>query len=215
MKEAERLTLLVEELLVLARLDAGQERGPTETVCLNELAQEAARRHESSARERHVSVTLEASPSVHAMVARGSVSLVLVNLLDNALKSSPLGSHVSLRLATQADQATPSVADTGPVLQRNELARLFERFYRGSAARAGAAPGGRSGSGAFAGHRAGPGREHRSRQRRPAAGQCSRSGAATPLTHRVPPEGSIRVRASYRARGNPRHVGTLGTLRTD
>lgn len=141
MEEAERLTLLVEDLLVLARLDAGQERGPTEIVCLNELVHEAAGRLESAARERQVHITIEPSAVVNAMVARGPASLVLANLLDNALEFSPPGGGVSLRLAADGAQATLSVTDTGPGLQLDELAHLFERFYRGSAARSGEAPG--------------------------------------------------------------------------
>lgn len=139
--EAERLTLLVDELLVLARLDAGQERGPTETVCLNELAQDAARRLDSTARQRQVRINLEHAPRVNAMVARGPVSLVLANLLDNALKFSPAGSSVTLRVAAVGLQAVVSVADTGPGLQADELPHLFDRFYRGAAARASGVPG--------------------------------------------------------------------------
>ena len=141
MEEAERLTLLVEELLALARLDAGQERGPTETVCLNELAEEAARRLESTADGRQVAIGIEPSPRVNARVARGPARLVLANLLDNALKFSPPGARVSMRLATDGAQATLSVSDTGPGVQHDELAHVFERFYRGSAARANGAPG--------------------------------------------------------------------------
>jgi two-component system OmpR family sensor kinase len=141
MEEAERLTLLVEELLALARLDAGQERGPAETVCLNELMQEAAQRSEPTARERDVAIAIEASPVVNARVARGAASLVLANLLDNALKFSPPGSRVRLAATEQGAHALLSVSDTGPGLQRDELDRVFERFYRGSAARAGGAPG--------------------------------------------------------------------------
>ena len=141
MEEAERLTLLVEELLVLARLDAGQERGPTETVCLNELAQDAARRLDSTARQRQVHIILEHAPRVNAMVARGPASLVLANLLDNALKFSPAGSSVTLRVAAVGAHAVVSVADTGPGLQADELPHLFDRFYRGTAARASGVPG--------------------------------------------------------------------------
>jgi len=141
LEEAERLTLLVDELLVLARLDAGQERGPTETVCLNELAQDAARRLDSTARQRQVHINLEHAPRVNALVARGPASLVLANLLDNALKFSPAGSSVTLRVAAEGAHAVVSVADTGPGLQADELPHLFDRFYRGAAARASGAPG--------------------------------------------------------------------------
>jgi two-component system OmpR family sensor kinase len=142
LEEVERLTLLVEELLVLARLDAGQERGPAETVSLNTLAEEAVRRMEPMARERDVHVVLEPAPPITASVARGPASLVLANLLDNAVKFSAPGGQVTVSLAATGDgQAQMSVADAGPGISITEMPYLFERFYRGSSARAGAAPG--------------------------------------------------------------------------
>ena len=87
-EEVERLTLLVEELLVLARLDAGQERGPAEAVSLNTLAEEAVRRQEPMAREHQVRIVLDPAPPVTAAFPRGPASLVLANLLDNAVKFS-------------------------------------------------------------------------------------------------------------------------------
>jgi two-component system OmpR family sensor kinase len=140
-EEVERLTLLVEELLVLARLDAGQERGPTETVSLNTLAEEAVRRLEPMAREHQVRIVLDPAPPVTAAVARGPASLVLANLLDNAVKFSVPQGCVTVRLATDGAHAVISVSDDGPGISISELPYLFERFFRGSAARAGAAPG--------------------------------------------------------------------------
>ncbi len=141
LEEVERLTVLVEELLVLARLDAGQERGAVETVSLNRLAEKAIRRLDPMARERQVRLVLEASPPVAAVVARGAASLVLANLLDNALKFSPPDSTVSVGLATEAGAAVVSVSDRGPGVRADELPHLFERFYRGGAARSDATPG--------------------------------------------------------------------------
>ena len=96
LEEVESLTLLVEELLVLARIDAGQERDAAEKVSLNMLAEDAVRRLEPMARERRLSLVLEPSPPVAARVARGAASLALANLLDNALKFSPPGTVVSV-----------------------------------------------------------------------------------------------------------------------
>ena len=106
-----------------------------------ELAEDAVRRLESTARERQLAVTLTPAPRVRARVARGPASLVLANLLDNALKFAPPGSVVRVRIATDGSQALLSVTDTGPGLQGDDLAHLFERFYRGSAGRAGGASG--------------------------------------------------------------------------
>ncbi|MDQ0080821.1 two-component system OmpR family sensor kinase [Variovorax boronicumulans] len=137
LEEVESLTLLVEELLVLARLDAGQERDAAETVSLNVLAEEAVRRLEPMARERRLEISLEPAPPVAARVARGAASLALANLLDNALKFSPAGTtvRVSLRADVEVNEAVISVADSGPGIRGDELPHLFERFYRGATAR--------------------------------------------------------------------------------
>jgi two-component system OmpR family sensor kinase len=141
MEEVERLTLLVEELLVLARIDAGQERGPVETVSLNALAEEAVRRVQPLAQDHDVRVVLEPAPPVAASVARGPASLVLANLLSNAVKFSGQRGQVTVRLRVEESAVLISVADSGPGLGVMERPYLFDRFYRGSAARAGGIPG--------------------------------------------------------------------------
>ncbi|SCK12885.1 two-component system, OmpR family, sensor kinase [Variovorax sp. HW608] len=141
MEEVERLTLLVEELLLLARLDTGQEHVSTESVTLNQLAEAAVRRLESRARERQVALVVEPSAPVVAHIGRGPADLVLANLLDNALKFSSPGGRVTVRVAKEGQEALMSVADAGPGLRDVEMSRLFDRFFRGSAARRDGAPG--------------------------------------------------------------------------
>jgi two-component system OmpR family sensor kinase len=155
LEEVERLSLLVEELLALARLDAGQERGRSERVLLNTLALEAVRRMEPIARARDVRLEIEAPAPVHAKVAAGLVSLVLDNLLDNAVKFSPVGGCVTVQIDVEhhgveepgasnpeaAVHALLRVRDRGPGIRTDELLRVFERFYRGPSARAGSTPG--------------------------------------------------------------------------
>jgi two-component system OmpR family sensor kinase len=141
LEEVERLTLLVEELLVLARIDAGQEQGGAERVVLNGLVEEALVRMKPIASAREVSVALDAAGSVRARVAPGSAGLVLDNLLDNAIKFSPIGARVVVRLSVDGTDAVLRVIDQGPGIRRDELERVFERFYRGPSARAGSTPG--------------------------------------------------------------------------
>jgi two-component system OmpR family sensor kinase len=141
MEEVERLTLLVEELLMLARIDAGLERGPAEAVSLSELAREVARRFHAISKEKNVRIVIEPSSPVTAKVGRGPADLVLANLIDNALKFSPAGAQVMVRIGEDDGAAVMSVADAGPGLRAGESTRLFDRFYRGSAARAANAPG--------------------------------------------------------------------------
>jgi two-component system OmpR family sensor kinase len=136
-EEVERLTLLVEELLALAQLDAGRQRGAAESVSLNALAEEAVQRIARRAGERQIQLVLEPAAPVAARVARGPASLVLVNLLDNAVKFSVAGGRVTLRLGIEEAHAVIRVADQGPGLTRTEIPYLFDRFFRGSAARGG------------------------------------------------------------------------------
>jgi two-component system OmpR family sensor kinase len=135
--EVERLTMLVEELLMLARLDAGEERGPVEPMALNVLAEDAVRRMRGPARDRQVEIVLDIVTRVAARVAPAPASLVLANLLDNAVKFSPPGGKVTVRVAADGDAAVLSVADEGPGIADADLPFLFDRFYRGASARAG------------------------------------------------------------------------------
>jgi two-component system, OmpR family, sensor kinase len=66
---------------------------------------------------------------------------VLANPLDNAIKFSTTGSAVTVRVAIDAQDAVLSVADAGPGISKDDLPHLFERFYRGSSARAAEAHG--------------------------------------------------------------------------
>ena len=76
-----------------------------------------------------------------ADIGRGPASLVIANLIDNAVKFSPAGGRVTVSLATADAEAVVSVTDEGPGIQREELPHVFERFYRGQAARTSQSPG--------------------------------------------------------------------------
>jgi two-component system OmpR family sensor kinase len=140
-EEVQRLTVLVDELLMLARLDARQPVAEVGTVALDRLVHAAVQRLQGHARERHVELVAEPTPHVVARIGHGAADLVLANLLDNALKFSTPGGRVTVSLSADAQVACLSVADTGPGIAAGELPHLFERFFRGSAARAGVAPG--------------------------------------------------------------------------
>jgi two-component system OmpR family sensor kinase len=141
LEEVRRLTMLVEELLALARLDAGGERGPVERVALDSVIREVAQRYEQQARERAVHIDASASTRVVAQIGQGPASLVVANLIDNAVKFSPAGGAVTVRVSESGAEALVAITDDGPGIQQDELPRVFERFYRGRNARTGAAPG--------------------------------------------------------------------------
>jgi len=142
MEEVERLTLLVEELLALARYDAGQDRDASAATSIGEIAAAAIGRAQATALQRQVRLTLQAaSTPVLAAIGEGAATLIVVNLLENAVKFTPAGGAVEVRVWRDGEYACLSVSDSGPGIGIDELPHLFERFYRGASARSGAAAG--------------------------------------------------------------------------
>lgn len=134
--EAERMGLLVEDLLMLARLDAKRplDRGQVDLLSLAgdavHNAQALAARQQS---DRRRPITLEVRPGVGTMDVTGDearLRQVLANLLGNALAHTPVTAAVMVRLTPSADEVRIDVIDTGPGLTPEAAARVFERFYR-------------------------------------------------------------------------------------
>ncbi|MFI2646293.1 ATP-binding protein [Micromonospora fulviviridis] len=134
--EASRMGLLVEDLLLLARMD--RERpialAPVELPVLASDAVQAAR-----AVEPDRAITLEIEPGAGPLVVLGDdarLRQVIGNLMTNALTHTPPDAAVTLRLrAEPGNLAVVEVADTGPGLTPEQAERVFERFYRVDAAR--------------------------------------------------------------------------------
>ena len=122
--EVDRLSALVDELLALARADAGV--APAESV---DLAAAAAARLEAwrpAAEEVH----LELDAPARARVGADRVTQVVDNLLSNALRHAPESSVVTVRVARSGPFAELTVSDRGPGLTAEQKARAFDRFWR-------------------------------------------------------------------------------------
>ena len=130
-RESERMTVLVEDLLLLARLDEGRplEREPVE---LDEVVTEAV--DAAVAVDPDRPVDLEADPVV-VLGDRDRLRQVLDNLLSNVRAHTPPGSPVRVRVGSENGLAVVEVADSGPGMTSEEAARVFERFYRSDSSR--------------------------------------------------------------------------------
>jgi two-component system, OmpR family, sensor kinase len=130
--EAARMGILVDDLLLLARLDQGRplEREPVD---LGLVARDAAESARAIDRDREITVEVDGSPSV--LGDEGRLRQVVDNLLDNARVHTPPGSPVDVRVERRGDDVLLSVRDQGPGLPPEVAARVFERFYRGDPAR--------------------------------------------------------------------------------
>jgi two-component system sensor histidine kinase KdpD len=134
-KESDRLARLVENLLQMTRLSSGGVAVAKEWHPVEEVIGSALRRLDRALHERRIDVHLpEATPLgfFDALL----VEQVLINLLDNAIKYSPDNSPIEVRVTGGDAGLVLEVADRGRGLAPEDLGQLFEKFYRGRAARA-------------------------------------------------------------------------------
>jgi len=131
------LTRLVEDLRTLALVDAGQlalERTPTDFPA---LVQRMVDRLTPTASAHQVKLSLElpAAPAAPISLDPLRVEQILGNLLSNALRHTPEGGQISLKVAPAGNGVSLSVRDTGAGIPAEALPHLFERFYRADKAR--------------------------------------------------------------------------------
>lgn len=134
--QCRRLGKLIEQLLELAKLDAGQVNYAPEPFQLAELVHDVAHKFELSAKRVGVDLRIE-HPTSMPMVL-GDIQLlerVLDNLLENALRYVAGGGHVAVRLLPQASSVRVEVHDSGPGIPASDRERIFDRFYRGDKSR--------------------------------------------------------------------------------
>jgi signal transduction histidine kinase len=130
-RNAYRLLRLIDDLLDLARLDVGGMRLHVAELDLLELANRVAAAARPAADVRQIALQVEASEQ--ELLVYGDphrLEIVLTNLLGNALKFSPDGSRITLRVWAEGEQLGVDVADNGPGIPEAELERIFDRFYQ-------------------------------------------------------------------------------------
>lgn len=123
----DRATRLVSQLLTLARLDPDVASHHYSRVDLNAVARAVAREFEANARGRGVALHIEGAPATIDGDAQ-ALEILVRNLLDNALRHSPVGGRVTV--TTQTAPPTLIVADNGPGIPASEREKVFARFYR-------------------------------------------------------------------------------------
>jgi two-component system, OmpR family, phosphate regulon sensor histidine kinase PhoR len=137
--EVHYLSELVEELLELSLLESGQTLMTIEPTKAETLVREAMARMLTLAQRRRVQLSTDIQQE-STLVAADSrqITRVLVNLVHNAIKFTPLGGKITIGTALQANDLTQRffVHDTGVGIRSEELPRIFERFYKTDRARA-------------------------------------------------------------------------------
>jgi signal transduction histidine kinase len=133
--EAERVGGIVDNLLTLARADAGEWPIARDRIYLDDVVIEAVDSVRVLAERRGVEVEVTEFEEAQVDADPALLRQLIVIMLDNAVKFTPSGGRVSLRVGVENGRATVLVDDTGVGIPEEELPRIFDRFYRGGQAR--------------------------------------------------------------------------------
>jgi len=130
LEEVDRLAKIVEGLLALSRLDTGEAKTEWVRFDLAELAATTADQMSLLAEDKNITVSCECPRGVTVEGDRSRLKQVVVNLLDNAIKYTPNGGQVRLKIAAEGGHAILTVTDDGIGIPPEALPHVFKRFYR-------------------------------------------------------------------------------------
>src|SRR6266478_1156795 len=135
-RHSKRLDLLAEDLLILAQLESANPNLQLDDVDLSSFFGELIRDWEKKLANKQLNVTVDVAPDLPTIRAdRGRLQEALYNLLDNAVKYSRERGEITLMARRSEQQIVLSVSDNGIGISKEDLPRIFERFYRVDKAR--------------------------------------------------------------------------------
>ncbi|HEY7448932.1 MAG TPA: ATP-binding protein [Vicinamibacterales bacterium] len=130
LEEVDRLSGLVDRLLVLSRAETGHAKLAVEAVDLRELAENVVAHLGVLAEEKQQSIHVDASGAPRCFGDRMMLRQALINLVDNAIKYSPVGGQISIRASESPAGAILDVSDNGPGIGSESPSLIFDRYYR-------------------------------------------------------------------------------------
>lgn len=129
------ITGMVEELLLLARIESGQEDDAGAHCNAQQLLEAVASAHRSAADAKKIQLALDNTLPVEIRLSERAGKLILNNFLENALKFTGHGGEIRLSASMDGQQLQIRVQDSGPGIAEQDLPHIFERFYRGQHAK--------------------------------------------------------------------------------
>ena len=133
--EARRLSRIVDDMLALARADAGAHPLQREELYINDLIEECCRVVQTLAASKNISVRCGSLPDIEFCADEELLRRMILNLLDNAIKYTPISGSVRIELSATPTHIKLSVIDNGIGIPAEAAAQVFDRFYRVDKAR--------------------------------------------------------------------------------
>jgi len=141
LEEFEKLTRMINQLLTLARAESGDVEIADESVDLSVMTPALAEQLQPVASAKDVSLTWNCAPNVKVIGDASWIERIILNVVDNAIKFTPSGGHVEVRVSDGTENAVLEVRDDGIGIPPEALPHIFERFYRADPARSDRADG--------------------------------------------------------------------------
>lgn len=134
-QEINRLASIVSDLLTLVQVDSHTSRLKREKISLAEVVKDAEHRLSPMAAQREQTVTLNLQDSCDMYADKAKLQQVVYNLMENAIKYTPVSGWVKVNLQRTGRDAVLTVSDSGAGIPKESLSHVFERFYRVDKAR--------------------------------------------------------------------------------
>ncbi|MEM9167354.1 MAG: ATP-binding protein [Planctomycetota bacterium] len=129
--ETKRLERIVSDLLSISELESGKRTGHRGDVRLDQMLRDVQQAHERAAEQKNITLAFEMPPQIPVIKGdRDHVAMVLQNLVANAIKYTPDGGSVTVRIHVDDNSITLDVIDTGIGIDAAEATMVFDKFYR-------------------------------------------------------------------------------------
>ena len=135
LEETHRMSRIVESLLAISRLDAGEVTMDKARLEIGELAASTANELTLLAEEKSIRLQTHVTSGLYVEGDRTRLQQVIVNLIDNAIKYTQPGGRVEVNVGNEGNSAILEISDNGPGIPAYALPHVFERFYRADKAR--------------------------------------------------------------------------------
>lgn len=137
LKQAQKMSALINQLLLMARAQSGKFEPHWEKICLSELCEIMAQEMEVVADEKEITIETHLEPNIVIQADEMLMGRLLENLIHNAIVYNHKGGHVVLSLKKDKETAVLQVEDTGIGIRREDQDKIWRRFYRVDTSRSG------------------------------------------------------------------------------